>query len=156
MSSSHKDSSKNFCREKQILELLKAGFLDKQIVKQMHCHHRTVARLRLEVTDVRRCDCGQLFYHTSKCNKRPGWQTLARERRDAFDDLLIRINRRVPSTLPEEMRADICQEMLVQMMKSIEHVLGNVSLFIKEYKKVYPFQYHSFDAKPKLVEQIAG
>jgi hypothetical protein len=81
---------------------------------------------------------------------------LARERRTAFDDLLVRINRRVPSTLPEEMRADICQEMLLQMMKSIEHVLANVPIFIKEYKRDYPFQYHSVDANPKLLERIAG
>lgn len=156
MTASRKDGSKSYERERQILELLKAGYLDKQIVRKMRCHHRTVARLRIQVTDARRCECGQLFYHTTRCQRRPGWQTLARERRTAFDDLLVRINRRVPSTLPEEMRADICQEMLLQMMKSIDHVLANVPVFIKEYKKDYPFQYHSFDAKPKLIERIAG
>jgi hypothetical protein len=156
MTSSHKDGSKSYQREREILRLLKAGYLDKQIVKKMNCHHRTVARLRLEVADVRRCDCGQLFFHTSKCQRKPGWQTQARERREAFDELLVRINRRVPAALPEEMRADICQEMLLQMMRSIEEVLKNVPSFIRDYKKHYPFQYHSFDANPKLVEQIAG
>ena len=42
------------------------------------------------------------------------------------------------------------------MMQFIERVLANVPVFIKEYKKDYPFQYHSYDAKPKLVERIAG
>jgi hypothetical protein len=156
MTSSHLDGSRIYRREQEILQLIKAGFLDKQIVKKMKCHHRTVAGLRTQVSDARRCDCGQLYYHTTKCHRRPGWQTLARQRRDAFDDLLVRINRRVPSALPEEMRADICQEMLLQMMKSIEQVLANMPSFIREYKKDYPFQYHSFDAKPRLVEQIAG
>ena len=156
MAASHRDSSKIYEKEQEILELITAGWLDKQIVRKLKCHHRTVARLRLQVSDPRRCDCGQLFFHTKKCQKRPGWQTLARERRTAFDDLLVRINRRVPSTLPEEMRADICQEMLLQMMKSIENVLTKVPEFIREYKKDYPFQYHSFDANPKLLERIAG
>ena len=156
MIASHRDSSKVFEKEQEILELIAAGYLDKHIVRKLRCHHRTVARLRLEVSDPRRCDCGQLFYHTKKCQKRPGWQTFVRERRTAFDDLLVRINRRVPSTLPEEMRADICQEMLLQMMKSIDHVLTKAPEFIREYKKDYPFQYHSFDANPKLLERIAG
>jgi len=156
MTASRRDSSKIVAKEQEIIALITAGYLDKQIVRKLKCHHRTVARLRLHVTDPRRCDCGQLFYHTKKCQKRPGWQTLVRERRTAFDDLLVRINRRVPSTLPEEMRADICQEMLLQMMKSIENVLTKVPDFIREYKKDYPFQYHSFDANPKLLERIAG
>jgi len=156
MTASYRDSSKTYEKEQEILELITAGYLDKQIVRKLKCHHRTVARLRLQVNDPRRCDCGQLFYHTKKCQKRPGWQTLVRERRTVFDDLLVRINRRVPSTLPEEMRADICQEMLLQMMKSIDNVLTKVPEFIKEYKKDYPFQYHSFDANPKLLERIAG
>ena len=156
MTASRRDSSKIYEKEQEILELITAGYLDKQIVRKLKCHHRTVARLRLQVNDPRRCDCGQLFYHTKKCQKRPGWQTVVRERRTAFDDLLVRINRRVPSTLPEEMRADICQEMLLQMMKSIESVLTKVPEFIREYKKDYPFQYHSFDANPKLLERIAG
>jgi len=156
MTASRRDVSRVYQREQEILELIEAGFLDKQIVKKLRCHHRTVARLRLQVSEPRRCDCGQLFYHTKKCQKRPGWQTLVRERRTAFDDLLVRINRRVPSSLPEEMRADICQEMLLQMMKSIDNVLTKVPEFIREYKKDYPFQYHSFDANPKLLERIAG
>src|ERR1041384_6381745 len=156
MTASYRDSSKSYEKEQEILELITAGYLDKQIVRKVKCHHRTVARLRLQVNDPRRCDCGQLFYHTKKCQKRPGWQTLARERRTAFDDLLVGIHRRVPAPLPEEMRADICQEMLLQMMKSIEVVLTQVPEFIREYKKDYPFQYHSFDANPKLLERIAG
>ena len=156
MTASHRDGSRSYQREREIVQLLKAGYLDKQIVRKMKCHHRTVARLRLQVNDPRTCECGQLFYHTTKCHRRPGWQTLARERRTAFDDLLVRINRRVPSTLPEEMRADICQEMLLQMMQYIERVLAEVPVFIREYKKHYPFQYHSFDGKPKLIERIAG
>lgn len=156
MAASHRDVSRIYQREQEILELIEAGYLDRQIVKRLRCHHRTVARLRLQVSEPRRCDCGQLFYHTKKCQKRPGWQTLVRERRTAFDDLLVRINRRVPSTLPEEMRADICQEMLLQMMKSIDNLLTKVPEFIREYKKDYPFQYHSFDANPKLLERIAG
>lgn len=156
MTSSRRDSSKTYQRELEILDLLRAGYLDKQIVKKLKCHHRTVARLRLRVEDARRCECGQLFYHVKKCQRRPGWQTLVRERRDAFDDLLVRINRRVPSTLPDEMRDDICQEMLLQMLKSIEQVLANTPRFIKDYKRHYPIQYLSFDAQPKLLERIAG
>lgn len=156
MTASRRDISKAHEKEQEILQHIEAGHLDKQIAKKLKCHHRTVARLRQQVMEPRRCDCGQLFYHAKKCLKRPGWQALARERRTAFDDLLVRINRRVPSTLPEEMRADICQEMLLQMMKSIDTVLTKVPEFIKEYKKDYPFQYHSFDANPKLVERIAG
>jgi len=156
ITASHRDSSKAIEREGQILELLKAGYLDKQIVRKMNCHHRTVARLRKEVNSPRLCECGQLFYHVTKCHQRPGWQTVAREKRDAFDDLLVRINRRVPSMLPEEMRADICQEMLLQMMESIENVLKNVPRFIKDYKKHYPFHYQSIDSNPKLLERLAG
>jgi Zn finger protein HypA/HybF involved in hydrogenase expression len=153
MTASHRDVSGVYQREREILELIEAGYLDKQIVKSLRCHHRTVARLRVQVSEPRRCDCGQLFYHTKKCPKRPGWQTLVRERRTAFDDLLVRINRRVPSSLPEEMRADICQEMLLQMMTSIDNVLTKVPDFIREYKKHYRFRWcrrsdsnrHEFD-----------
>ena len=156
MTVSKRDLSKAVDRENEIVALLEAGYLDKQIVRKMNCHHRTVARLRQTVSSQRRCECGQLFYHVTKCRQRPGWQTVAREKRGAFDDLLVRINRRVPSMLPEEMRADICQEMLLQMMESIEDVLKNVPRFIRDYKKHYPFQYHSLDSNPKLIERLAG
>ena len=156
MAASHKDSSKAVDREAEIIALLEAGFLDKQIVRKMSCHHRTVARLRQTVSNARQCECGQLFYHVTKCRQRPGWQTVAREKRGAFDDLLVRINRRVPSMLPEEMRADICQEMLLQMMESIEDVLKSVPRFIREYKRHYPFQYQSLDSNTKLLERLAG
>ncbi len=143
-------------REEQIVQLLEAGYLDSQIVRRMKCHHTTVKRLRVEVTEVRRCECGQLFHHVSKCHLRPGWQTVERERRNAFDDLLLRINRRVPGGLPDEMRGDICQEMLLDVMRSIDKILGNLPSYISEYKKRYAFQYHSFDANPKLLDRIAG
>ena len=136
--------------------MLEAGYLDSQIVRIMKCHHRTVKKLRAQIADVKLCECGQPFHHVSKCHLRPGWQTVVRERRSAFDDLLVRINRRVPATLPEEMRDDICQEMLLSVLKSIDKVLGNVPTYLSEYKKRYPFQYHSFDANPKLVERVAG
>ena len=143
-------------REAQIIGMLAAGYLDSQIVRIMKCHHQTVKKLRARVTNIKLCECGQPFYHVSKCRQRPGWQTVARERRSAFDDLLVRINRRVPAGLPEEMRDDICQEMLVDVLRSIDKVLGNVPKYLSEYKKRYPFQYHSFDANPKLAERIAG
>lgn len=135
---------------------MEAGYMDSQIVRKMKCHHKTVKRLRAQNPEVKRCECGQLFHHVTKCHLRPGWQTVARERRSAFDDLLVRINRRVPAALPEEMRDDICQEMLLDLMRSIDKVLGNVPSYISEYKKRYPFQYHSFDANSKLVKRIAG
>ena len=156
ITASHRDSSKAVDREAVIIALLEAGYLDKQIVRKMNCHHRTVARLRQTVSNPRQCECGQLFYHVTKCRQRPGWQTVAREKRGAFDDLLVRINRRVPSMLPEEMRADICQEMLLQMMESIEDVLKSVPRFIREYKRHYPFQYQSLDSNTKLLERLAG
>jgi hypothetical protein len=156
ITASHKEKAKIHRREEQIIALLEAGYLDSQIVRKMKCHHQTVKRLRLQVSDVKRCECGQLFHHVSKCHLRPGWQTVARERRSAFDDLLLRINRRVPSGLPQEMRDDICQEMLLDVMRSIDKVLGNLPSYISEYKKRYPFQYHSLDANPTLSERIAG
>jgi hypothetical protein len=73
-----------------------------------------------------------------------------------FDNLLLRINRRVPSVFPEEMRADVCQEMLLEVVRSIDRVLSKAPQFISEYKKRYPFQYYSLDANPKLMERIAG
>ena len=97
-----------------------------------------------------------LHYHTRKCRKRGGWQAVARERHEVFDELLVRINRKVPTALPEEMRADICQEMLLEVLPSIEEVLGKVPVFIRDYKRNYPFQYHSLDANPKLLQSIAG
>lgn len=156
VTASHKEQSKIHQRQEQIIQLLEAGYMDSQIVRKMKCHHKTVKRLRGQIPEVKRCECGQLFHHVTKCHLRPGWQTVARERRSAFDDLLVRINRRVPATLPEEMRDDICQEMLLDLMRSIDKVLGNVPSYISEYKKRYPFQYHSFDANPKLVKRIAG
>jgi hypothetical protein len=54
------------------------------------------------------------------------------------------------------MRDDICQEMLLDVMRSIDKVLGNLPSYISEYKKRYPFQYHSLDANPTLSERIAG
>ena len=156
ITASYVDRSKHYWREKEILTLLRAGHTDKQIVKKVGCHHRTVARLRLEVGEVRRCECGQHYYHARKCRKRAGWQAVARERREAFDELLIRINRRVPTALPEEMRADICQEMLLEVLQSIEDVLGKVPIFIREYKRNYPFQYQSLDANPNLLQSITG
>lgn len=150
------DNSKRLAREAAILGMLRAGYLDVHIVRKMKCHHKTVKKLRLLVTDVRRCECGQLFHHVNRCELRPGWQTFVRERRSAFEDLLQRINRRVPAALPDEMRDDICQEILLDVMRSIDKILANVPAYISEYKKRYPFQYHSFDANPKLMERIAG
>lgn len=156
MAASHIDSSAAVDKQEKILEMIKAGHLDKQIVRKLHCHHRTVARLRLQVSDPRKCECGQLLHHTKKCHKRPGWQTLARDQRSVFEDLIVRINRRVPLALPEEMRADICQEMLLEVVKATDAVLARAPQFIRDYKKKYPFQYHSFDANPRLVDRIAG
>lgn len=148
--------SKAYWREKEILELIRAGHLDSQIVRKMKCHHQTVKRLRSQVSDERRCECGQLFFHVDQCSRRPGWQTKARERRDTFEELLVRINRRIPSAFPDEMRDEICQEMFLEIIKSVDRVLANAPEFIRKYKQRYPFQYHSFDANPKLVERIAG
>ena len=156
ITSSHIERGKHQQREQQILELLRAGHLDCQIVRKAKCHHTTVRRLRQQVTDARLCECGQLFYHTAKCHLRAGWQTKVRERRDAFDELLVRINRRVPAMFPQEMRDEICQEMLLEVLKSIDRVLANSPDFIRKYKQRYPLQYHSFDADPRLVERIAG
>jgi hypothetical protein len=156
ITASHTEKSKTYQREKQIVELLRAGYLDSQIVRRMKCHHKTVSKLRLQVTDAKLCECGQLFYHVTKCRLRPGWQTVARERRSAFDDLLVRISRRVPASLPEEMRADICQEMLLDVMRSVDKILANLPSYISEYKRRYPLQFYSFDANPTLLERIAG
>ena len=153
---SRKDVSRLVDKEKRILLLMQQGYLDSQIVKMVGCHRLTVKRLRQFVTDARRCECGQLFYHSSKCHLRPGWQTRVRERRSDFDDLLIRINRRVPSAFPDEMRSDICQEMLLEIYRSIEKVLARTPHFISEYKKRYPRNYYSLDATPLLLERIAG
>lgn len=156
ITSSHIERVGRLQREEQILELLRAGHLDSHIVRKMKCHSTTVKRLREQVRDVRRCECGELFHHVSKCHLRPGWQTTARERRDDFANLLVRISRRVPSMFPQEMRDDICQEMLLEILKSVDRVLANAPHFISEYKKRYPFQYYSFDANPQLVDRIAG
>ena len=156
MTSSHTVRGKVHEREQEIADLVRAGYLDCQIVRKMKCHHTTVRRLRAEVTDARLCECGQLFYHTTKCHLRAGWQSKVRHRRDAFEDLLVKINRRVPAAFPQEMRDEICQEMLLEIVKSMDRVLANAPDFIKKYKQRYPFQYHSFDADPKLVERIAG
>lgn len=156
ITSSHIARSNLRRREEQILELLRAGYLDSHIVRKMKCHSTTVKRLREQVQDVRRCECGELFHHVAKCHLRPGWQTKARERRDDFDNLLVRISRRVPSMFPQEMRDDICQEMLLEVLRSMDRVLANAPHFISEYKKRYPFQYYSLDANPLLIDRIAG
>ncbi len=153
---SHLDYSKVVEKEKQILFLMRQGYLDSQIIKKMSCHRLTVKRLRKLVTNARRCDCGQLFHHSTKCFLKPGWQATARERRSDFEDLLVRINRRVPSAFPDEMRSDICQEMLLEILRSIEKVLANTPRFISEYKKRYPVNYYSIDANPVLLDRIAG
>ena len=156
ITSSHTVLGKVHQRQQEITDLIRAGYLDCHVVRKMKCHHSTVRRLRAEVSDIRLCECGLVFYHTSKCHLRAGWQTKVRDRRAAFDELLVRINRRVPAEFPQEMREEICQEMLLEIMKSIDRVLANTPDFIKKYKKRYPFQYYSFDADPKLVERIAG
>jgi hypothetical protein len=156
ITASHIERAGTYLREKEILRMLQAGHLDSQIVRKMKCHHTTVKRLRDQVTNARLCECGQLFFHTSKCRRRPGWQTKVSERRQGFDELLVRISRRVPSAFPEEMREEICQEMLLEISRSIDRVLANAPDFIRKYKKRYPFQYHSFDANPNLLARIAG
>lgn len=153
----HRDLSERLHREGEIIRLIQEGFIDKQIVRRLHCHHRTAARLRLTVANPRRCECGQLFHHTSKCHRRPGWQTLVRERRTTFDDLLVRISRRVPRALPEEMRAEICQQMLMDVAVAIDRILDNSQHYIRKYKKEYPFQFYSFDdPNAKLNERLVG
>lgn len=156
ITSSHTVRARIYEREEEILELIRAGYLDSHIVRRKKCHSTTVKRLRAQAGNVRRCECGQVFHHARKCQLRKGWQTAARERRDDFDNLLVRISRRVPSVFPDEMRDDICQEMLVEVMKSIERVLARAPQFISEYKKRYPFQYYSLDANPELINRIAG
>ena len=156
IAASHIERSKNYFRDQEILQMLRAGHLDTQIIRKVKCHHTTVRKLRTQVSDARLCECGQLFFHTSKCHRRPGWQSKVSERRQGFDELLVRINRRVPSVFPEEMREEICQEMLLEISRSIDRILANAPDFIKKYKRRYPLQYHSFDANPKLMERIAG
>src|SRR4030095_8994329 len=99
---------------------------------------------------------GQLFFNPSKCRRRPGWQTKVSERRQGVYDLLVRINRRVPSVFPDEMREEVCAAMLLGISKSIHRNLANDPEFIRKDKKRSPLQYHSFDANPKLLERIAG
>jgi hypothetical protein len=156
ITSSHTIQARVHEREEEILELIQAGYHDSHIVRKKKCHSTTVKRLRAKARNVRHCECGQVFHHTGKCQLRQGWQTIARERRDDFDNLLVRISRRVPSVFPEEMRDDICQEMLLEVMKSIERVLARSPQYISDYKKRYPFQYYSFDANPDLIDRIAG
>ena len=154
--SSHIERAKIHDREERILELLREGYLNSQIVRKMKCHSTTVKRLRALTQDVRRCECGELFHHVGKCHLRAGWQTRACEMRDDFDNLLLKISRRVPSVFPQEMRDEICQEMFLEVMKTIDRVLARAPDFIREYKRRYPFQYYSLDANPKLLERIAG
>ena len=156
ITSSRTERSKALNRESQILALVKDGYSDSQIVRKLKCHHRTVRKFRSAVSDPKRCECGELFRHVTKCKLRPGWQTLARERRNAFDDFVLRISRRVPGSLPAEMRDDICQEMLLEIMRSIDKVLANAPQYISDYKKRYPFEFYSYDANPILLERIAG
>jgi len=152
----HRDFSEKLDKQAQIVRLIQGGFIDKQIVRKLHCHHRTVAALRSTVKDPRRCECGQLFHHTTKCHRRPGWQLKVQDRRSMFDDLLVRINRRVPRGLPEEMRSEICQEMLFDVVESVTRILDRSQDYIRKYKKEYPFRLLSLDADNRLAATLVG
>jgi hypothetical protein len=58
--------------------------------------------------------------------------------RSDYERLLRNINRRVPYSLPEEMRDDIKAEMAVAVLQALHQVTSNVQGFITRYKKQYP------------------
>jgi hypothetical protein len=142
-------------RKARIAALVAEGYLNKDICRRVGTFNGTVREIRATLS-ARLCLCGQLFHHHGKCDKRPGWQTVARERRSDFDDLLMRINRRVPRGLPEEMREEICQQMLFDIAQSINDILSRSQDFIRQYKKTYPFAIYSIDADPTLAERLVG
>ena len=81
---------------------------------------------------------------------------MVQHRRSMFDDLLVRINRRVPGALPEEMRNEICQAMLFDVVESVKRILDRSQDYIRQYKKEYPFQMLSLDADNRLAETLVG
>jgi len=152
----HKDRRKlSPAKEREIVGLIQAGHTNKDIALKAHCFHQTVARLRAGV-QARLCECGGLFHHKSKCKKRPGWQSMVQERRSTFDDLLVRVNRRIPRGLDEEVRAEVAQQMLADIAQLIDDTLSKSQEYIRRYKKQYPFQLYSLDANRTFAERLVG
>lgn len=72
------------------------------------------------------------------------------------DALVRRINESVPSALPEDIREDVCQNMLIAILEGSEErdVAAGVQRFILEHRREYPFRYNfSIDANPAKYER---
>jgi len=152
----HSDKRKLLAaREREIVGLIRAGYTNKDVARKANCHHQTAARLRRGVR-ARLCECGGLFFHKHQCKKRRGWQSTVQERRSTFDDLLVRINRRIPRGLDEEVRGEVAQQMLVDIVQLIDDTLSKSQDYIRRYKKDYPFQVYSIDANPTFADRLVG
>jgi hypothetical protein len=73
------------------------------------------------------------------------------------NEFLQRMDRSVPYGLPQEMREDILQELMMEVLEGINRVVANVPEFIRKYKKEYPFRMYSLDDPYSgLAERLVG
>lgn len=137
--------AERFFKDKAIVRLIKLGYPNESIMAQLKCHGQRVSGLRKGVT-ARRCECGQLFFHRTKCtfrsatnwrNKRGGWQDAVGDKRSLFDTLLIRIKKRIPRGLPEDVQGEVAQMVLLDMLKVMDEKISHIPKYLREYNRWY-------------------
>lgn len=124
-----------------------------QVEKMAHTNWRILQEM-IAVATPRLCQCGLPFYHKRRCNKRQ-WQSVVANGRPFFDELLININRRLQSGLPEEVKLEMAQMVLLDIMQDIDVRLSKKEDYLRRYKKMYPQQL-SLDDNYVLTDRLEG
>lgn len=137
----------------EVLKLLNEGWPQEMIRERLKVGSGTVKELAQRATP-RLCACGRIYRHRQRCLQRR-WQDAVQNRRSAFDDLLLRVNRKLQSGLPNEMRAELVSMMLVDIMKDIDVRLNRAQDYVRKYKRMYPLTV-SLDDNPRLTESLVG
>lgn len=125
-----------------IIKAITAERTLQSVAREFRVSERRVGRLRKTISLS--CRCGKEAHHTRAC--RPVYPY------GATHELVQMVNEAVPRSLPEDIRGDVCQEMILAMLDGEVNVLDRAQEFIRAHRKEYAFRFGpmSIDGNERL------
>lgn len=147
----------NYARDQQIAALVRAGYQGVQIAAKLHCSTKTIKRVRETVTEIARCECGRPKYHTRGCLKTNAFRREARAQQPVFEAIINSLQAKLPERIPAEMREDIRQQLLLDVMEFVGEAVQNSHKYVRKYNQMFPYNRDvSLDGSPRLAEILEG
>lgn len=152
----YKSLSERRERERQCLTLLNEGHPVSYIRRTLRMSTVTIAKIRGAATP-KLCDCGQIKHHLTRCKLRPAYRGIKTEQRSEFDRQLYRISQvHVLRGLPQEVRDDVAQAMLLDVMEHMEQTLKRAPDYLRKHNQWYSRIHANVDLSAPKVLKMEG